>query len=311
MALLGAAVLVAVAVALAALGAGPARAARRARVRGARAAAARLGRALALRPLAGRARRRRARGARPATARLGPGAARLRRSRRSSTPAVLVPLALVVRLAAARAARGARLRPACAAAVVALAFVPFLVARARRRLGQPLAASSRGRCRSRASARGSCSSRTTSSGTGVTMESSHGSQNLAGTTADAVRRRAVGPVSSRRSSRSGSCSRAGPTTASGSSATRRRRVVAFVALGKVLSPQFLIWLVPLVPARARPPRADRRGAARRRARPDPALVPVPLLGLRAPLRRRSTSWLVLARDLVLRRAAGDRSSRQG
>ena len=50
----------------------------------------------------------------------------------------------------------------------------------------------------------------------------------------------------------------GPATASGFLRYAAACVCAFIAFGKVLSPQFLIWLVPLVPLVARPPRA--RGA---------------------------------------------------
>jgi hypothetical protein len=75
-------------------------------------------------------------------------------------------------------------------------------------------------------------------------------------------------------------------------------VVAFVALGKVLSPQFLIWLVPLVPLVR-----GRRG-----------LVATVLLGCAAVLTQiwfpyrywdlalafdPVSSWLVFVRDLVL------------
>jgi hypothetical protein len=75
-------------------------------------------------------------------------------------------------------------------------------------------------------------------------------------------------------------------------------VVAFVALGKVLSPQFLIWLVPLVPLVL-----GRRGL-RATALLTAALV---LTQLWFPNRYwdyvftfdETASWLVLARDLVL------------
>src|SRR5262249_57918743 len=82
-------------------------------------------------------------------------------------------------------------------------------------------------------------------GVGVTMESSHGSQNLAGSAPDALaivqslieiavllgiwRWFARGPAEPDRLFRA--CAAA---------------VCVFVVLGKVLSPQFLVWLVPLV-----------------------------------------------------------------
>ena len=83
-------------------------------------------------------------------------------------------------------------------------------------------------------------------GLGLTMESSHGSQNLAGslpTTVGAVETAfQIGAVVAlwgwfaRRA-------RSDETLVVASAAA----VCAFVALGKVLSPQFMIWLVPLVP----------------------------------------------------------------
>ena len=66
-------------------------------------------------------------------------------------------------------------------------------------------------------------------------------------------------------------------------------LVAFVALGKVLSPQFLIWLVPVVPLVAGVRGLRASVAARGRARPDAALVPVALLGSRARARPASVA----------------------
>jgi hypothetical protein len=134
-------------------------------------------------------------------------------------------------------------------------------------------------------------------GTGLTMRSSHGSQNLAGAAPDALAalqsvlqigallfvwwRFARGPADRERL-----------VTASAAA------VVAFVALGKVLSPQYLIWLPPLV-ALVRGRRGLVAGAL---------LVAAMLLTqLWFPYRywdlalgfAARPSWLVLARDLVL------------
>jgi hypothetical protein len=126
------------------------------------------------------------------------------------------------------------------------------------------------------------------------MHSSHGSQNLVGDAAGVTAvfitvaqvavlvwlwvRFALGPATPRRLG-----------------AYAAAVVVAFVALGKVLSPQFLIWLLPLVPL------ARRFGAEVLLAG---ALI---LTQLWFPFRYWDlvrefdplTSWLVVARDLVL------------
>src|SRR4029450_13166575 len=75
-------------------------------------------------------------------------------------------------------------------------------------------------------------------------------------------------------------------------------VAAFIAFGKVLSPQFLIWLLPLVPLVR-----GRRGLAASAV----LLVALVLTQLWFPNRYwrlalqqdAISSWLVLARDLVL------------
>jgi hypothetical protein len=132
---------------------------------------------------------------------------------------------------------------------------------------------------------------------GVTMRSSHGSQNLAGAGPDALavlqtvlQLAAVlgvwlwfarGPADRERLVRA--CAAA---------------VCAFVAFGKVLSPQFLIWLIPLVPLVR-----GRRGLAAGGL----LAVALVLTQLWFPFRywdfvlhfRALPSWLVLARDLTL------------
>ena len=83
-------------------------------------------------------------------------------------------------------------------------------------------------------------------GLGVTGETSHGSQNLAGTTANVV-----GAVSTLVQA----CLLVwiwtafarGPGTAAAFVRAAAAAVCAFVAFDKVLSPQFLIWLIPVVP----------------------------------------------------------------
>jgi hypothetical protein len=81
----------------------------------------------------------------------------------------------------------------------------------------------------------------------ATVESSHGSQNLAGSLPDtlaalqaALQLVAVGAV--------WALFAATDRGREGLLAGAAAAVAAFVVLGKVLSPQFLIWLLPLVPA---------------------------------------------------------------
>jgi hypothetical protein len=135
------------------------------------------------------------------------------------------------------------------------------------------------------------------SGTGVTMETSHGSQNLAGTAPEvlAVLQTAL---------QAGALLATWILFARGP-ATRERllyasaaALVAFIALGKVLSPQFLIWLIPVIPLVA-----GRRGLI------ASALLAAALVATQLwfPYRYWDLalqfgaleSWLVLVRDLLL------------
>ncbi|MBA3366455.1 MAG: DUF2029 domain-containing protein [Actinobacteria bacterium] len=210
-------------------------------------------------------------------------------------PGVLVPL-LGVWL---WRRRGRPATLACAgifAAVVAACFVPFLAlapdgvaASLGRQLSRPLQIESLGAAALLAADH--------LGGAAVTMESSHGSQNVAGTRGDVVGilqtlvqalvlvgvwvMFARGDMTRERLIRFAAAS-----------------VVAFVAFGKVLSPQFLIWLVPLVPLVA-----GRRGFA------ASGLLAVSLVLTQSwfPFRYwdyaltfdETVSWVVLARDLVL------------
>jgi hypothetical protein len=134
-------------------------------------------------------------------------------------------------------------------------------------------------------------------GFGITMRASHGSQNLAGTTPDVFAAAqtalsALALIGIWVAFARGSGSRESLLRTAAAS------VCAVVALGKVLSPQFLLWLVPLVPLVR-----GRRG-----------LFASALLGLALVLTQlwfpyrywdlalafdERSSWLVLARDLTL------------
>jgi uncharacterized membrane protein len=134
-------------------------------------------------------------------------------------------------------------------------------------------------------------------GLALTMESSHGSQNLVGSLPHAlgiassallvVALLAIWVAAAR-----------GPATPDRLVRFAAASLVAFVALSKVLSPQFLIWLIPLVPLVR-----GRRGLA------ASGLLGLALLltQLWFPIRywdlalgfEAFPSWLVLARDLAL------------
>jgi Glycosyltransferase family 87 len=134
-------------------------------------------------------------------------------------------------------------------------------------------------------------------GVGITMRSGHGSQNLAGAGPDAIAAlqtavQAVAIVAVWVWFARGPADRTRLVRAWAAALT------AFVALGKVLSPQFLIWLIPVVPLVR-----GRRGLAAA-ALLGLALV---LTQLWFPFRYWALalhfaalpSWLVLPRDLVL------------
>ena len=132
---------------------------------------------------------------------------------------------------------------------------------------------------------------------GLTVESSHGSQNLAGTTPDVV---AVGLTVLQLAALLATwiLFARGPASRSRLLYASAAVLVAFVSLGKVLSPQFLVWLIPVIPLVA-----GRRGLAAS-ALLAAALVltqlwfPYRYWELAAQLGTLE-SWLVLVRDLVL------------
>jgi hypothetical protein len=162
-------------------------------------------------------------------------------------PLVLLPLALVW-TARRRGTRELWIGLGCFVGVLALCFVPFLVLSAGgvvhsigTQLGRPLQIESLGASLLLAAEQLGLYD--------ATVESSHGSQNLAGSLPDtlaalqtAFQLVAVGVVWAVFAARD----RGREGLLAGSAAA----VAAFVALGKVLSPQFLIWLVPLVAAAA-------------------------------------------------------------
>lgn len=210
-------------------------------------------------------------------------------------PLVMVPLAAVW-IWRRRGRREALVAGAVFAAVLAAAFVPFLAvapdglgASLWRQLSRPLQIETLG-----------ASVAIVLHGLGaveVEMVGSHGSQNLGGaagtaiglvhTVVQAAALLVVWLAFAR-----------GPATGERLVRYAALALVVFVALGKVLSPQFLVWLLPLVPLVA-----GRRGLAAS-ALLGAALV---LTQLWFPFRYwdyareldTGVAWLVLARDLVL------------
>jgi hypothetical protein len=207
-------------------------------------------------------------------------------------PGVLVPLA-VAHAWRTRGRREALASLACAVAAAAVFIVPFAAiaphgvwSSLERQASRPLQIESLGAALIVASHH--------VAGTGAAMASGHGSQNIAGTTANVVgglitvaqiaALLALWVVFARRE-------RSNEELVQFAAAA----VVAFIALGKVLSPQFLIWLIAVVPL------VRRRSAW--------ALYVAALVLTQAwfpqhywpyALQFASTqSWLVLARDLVL------------
>jgi uncharacterized membrane protein len=210
-------------------------------------------------------------------------------------PAVVLPPALVY-LWRTRGRRDALICLGLAAAVVALVLVPFL-ALAPGGLWDSVVHQTTRPLQIESLASGLLLAAHQVGGLSITMESSHGSQNLAGSLPHAlgtvstvllvVALLAIWLAAAR-----------GPATPERLLRYSAASLVAFVALSKVLSPQFLIWLIPIVPLVR-----GRRGLA------ASALLGLALLltQLWFPIRywdlalrfAAFPSWAVLARDLVL------------
>jgi uncharacterized membrane protein len=158
-------------------------------------------------------------------------------------PGVLLPLA-VAWVWRRKGRREALVALGVFAAVAAVCFVPFLLLAPAgvvhsfgRQLGRPLQIESLGA--------GLLLAAHQVFGLGITMRSGAGSQNLVGTLPDAV---AVAQSVVQAVALVAVCVRfaRGPAEPERLARYSAAAVVAFVALGKVLSPQFLIWIVPLV-----------------------------------------------------------------
>ena len=210
-------------------------------------------------------------------------------------PLVLVPLALV-HVWRVRGRRESAICAAVFAAVLGALVLPFVAVSPGgvwdalwRQAGRPLQIESLGA--------GVLLGAHHSLGVDLRMESSHGSQNLAGALPDVI---AVGStiVQAALLVAIWVWYGRGPAGRGRLLAASAAAVCAFVAFGKVLSPQFLIWLVPLVPLVR-----GRRGVL------ATMLVAAALVitQLWFPYRYwrlaldfdAAASWLVLLRDLVL------------
>jgi hypothetical protein len=131
----------------------------------------------------------------------------------------------------------------------------------------------------------------------IRMKSGFGSQNLAGSLPDALAAAQTAVQLAALVALWVAFAR-GPATAERLLRYAAATVCAFVALGKVLSPQFLIWLVPIVPLVR-----GRRGLGASVL----LLTALVLTQIWFPFRywdyathfTPTTSWLVLARDVVL------------
>jgi 8-oxo-dGTP pyrophosphatase MutT (NUDIX family) len=210
-------------------------------------------------------------------------------------PAVLLPL-FVARVWRRRGRREAGLAGALLAGVVAVCVVPFVVlaphgvwASLVRQITRPLQIESLGA--------GILLAAEHAFGLEVTVRSSHGSQNLVGLGPDVV---AVAQ-SAAQALALGAIWVAyarGPADRERLVRYSAAAVCAFVALGKVASPQFLIWLLPLVPLVR-----GRRGVLGAGL----LVAALVLTQLWFPYRYwdlvfdrdEAASWLVLVRDLVL------------
>jgi hypothetical protein len=133
-------------------------------------------------------------------------------------------------------------------------------------------------------------------GTGVTVRSSSGSQNLAGGTADAVAF-VLTVVQMALVAGIWAWFARGPAERERLVQSSAAVVTIFVAFGKVLSPQFLIWLVPLVPLVR-----GRRGLAASGLLAAALLLTqmeFPFRYWRLVALEEFPAWILLVRDLVL------------